>query len=95
MHALLREHDYDLCHDYFGLPTPLADSLPAGDAGLRKRFADAGRKLIATRFTRRDTALRYEAIFQATTGCQPPRIAAVAAAVAGAAQDAMHPPSQP
>ncbi len=65
--------------------------LLAGDAGLRRRFADAGRKLIATRFTWRDTALRYEAIFQAATGCQPPRIAAVA----GAAQDAMNPRSQP
>ena len=49
------------------------------DARLRKRFSDAGRDLVAKRFTWRNTALRYEAIFLAATGCQPPVIPAVAA----------------
>jgi glycosyltransferase involved in cell wall biosynthesis len=61
-------------------------TLLAHDAALRRQFADAGRALIATRFSWRNTALRYEALFLAATGCEQPR--AVATGVADDDDDA-------
>jgi glycosyltransferase involved in cell wall biosynthesis len=40
----------------------------AANAPLRRQFSDAGRALIAERFSWRMTALRYEALFLAATG---------------------------
>ena len=54
----------------------------AANAPLRRQFSDAGRALIAERFSWRLTALRYEALFREAIGWAQPRFL-----TAGAADD--------